>query len=102
MSFINAEDPSKPNANGSRIFALILIVLFFIGIFEPMLRPQAYKITGIYFTYGIGLILTIASVIVGFKNRFETNDTWKTVLQGLCAVWNFIIPGIFIATTWNG
>ena len=92
------ESNNHPNANGSKIFSFITIATFIIGFFLPVIFHH-----GIHFlAEALLAVATVVTAIVGFKNTFETNDPWKTVVQGASCFLNIIVPAIFIAITNNG
>ena len=86
------------NANGSKWLAAITILTFILGALLPAFVHSAFHAI----PEAILLVGTAVTAIIGFKNTFETNDPWKTVVQVASAAANLIVPAIFIAITNNG
>ena len=92
------ESNNHPNANGSKILALVNILTFVIGIFLPVIFPGDH--IHVVSTLILGAI-TAVSATIGFKNTFETNDAWKTYFQAASTFANIVIPAIFISLQYN-
>ena len=92
------ESNSHPNANGSKILSFVTILTFIAGIFLPVI----FKVDHVRVVPEVLLgAATLATATVGFKNTFETNDAWKTVVQGASAFLNLLVPAIFISLHYN-
>ncbi len=96
-AIINAEDPNHPNSNGSRVFALIAVAFYAVITLISFLYhglPSIWEVI----TAGV---LVIASAVINFENRFETNDNWKTAVLVVALLFTVIIYGIRFSQTAN-
>lgn len=102
MSFITWEDNTKLNANQSRWLGFATILLLIVGALLPLITGHNIIYNKVGFNISIialGIGTYLSAVKVGFPNTYETNDTWKTVVQVASAILNIIIPAAFVASS---
>ena len=78
------EDPNHPNANGSRIMTVILITAaILLHVLLAFFNPGVYQHSGFWIGDVTLIIAFSIMAVINLKNKFETNDPWKT--------WSFVI-----------
>lgn len=98
---IPKESSDHPNANGSRIFAIIILGLLLISAVVGF--SQHFFKDGTYLTFAI--INGVSSLVVAgvnIENTFETNDSWKTVVGCASCIFSFLLIGIPFANLNGG
>ena len=90
------DNTSQLNTNASRWWALVTIASFIIGLVLPAIT-KTHVYTSVFFLGAEAALFvgTVATVEVGFKNTFETNDDWKTWVQVASAFANILVPVVF-------
>ena len=97
------ESNDHPTANNSRYLAFAQIIVYIVGIFLPALSHQkgAY---GLGFTI-VETLLFVSTIItaigIGFHNKLETNDDYKTGVQVASLIASILVPIIFLISSAN-
>jgi len=97
-------DPNThPNANGSHIFAIIIIAA---GILTHVLAfffdKSLYSSTGFIVAAVAGNVIAITASAVNMANTFETNDTWKTAFGVASCIVSIVVSALPIALSNGG
>src|SRR4051812_43186657 len=92
------EPTNHPNANGSRLMALFNVVGFLLGLALPWITNHVvlYSSSGFIVSEALLFVLSGVFTVIGIKNRFATNDDWKSLLGWGAVIASVIVPLIFI------
>lgn len=101
MSPLIPKETSTLNANGSRIFAIIIAFLYVLSVVVGVLKHFYADTSFLIFSIIAGIVMVIVA-LANVENTFETNDDWKTWAGIGSCIFSFLLIAIPFANLNGG